>query len=341
MAQQIAATVDSLVASTMRKHIKEVYDQTFKSTPYWAYMESHGMIKPHDGGEIIQVPLEVGENTNFTTFKGYDTIATQPQDPFTVAQYGLKEANISISACRREEVINRGPQKIFDLVDGKIQNLKKTAAKKFDQMALSSLGLPDPRWGDYPLLGLPALVGNATTDLANGLTGSNSVGGIDTQDASNSWWQSTVTDLAGAELSYSTLMQRIEDVREFGDADLIVSDSATYVAWKSALLAQQRYANSDTMAKLGFSGIDFEGLTWITDPYIDTNTLYILDTSKITTYLASFMEQDGWRVPVNQHARYLHFYTAGETTISDRRSQTKFTNFTVPETFVKTIAVTP
>jgi len=105
MAHTLSETVDSLVASTLKKYKPGFVDQVvndhillrllggrdlapmvFKSRPLKMGEMGPG-IKMEDGGRKIHFSLKTKQNSTFAAYSGHDTLNITPQQPFDVAEY--------------------------------------------------------------------------------------------------------------------------------------------------------------------------------------------------------------------------------------------------------------
>lgn len=76
------------------------------------------------GGDIITASLEYATNGTVGFYSDTETIATSRSDVFDRAEFSWKEVAGTVLQSELEDAINQGSAKKFDLLDGKLKNLK-------------------------------------------------------------------------------------------------------------------------------------------------------------------------------------------------------------------------
>ena len=82
--------------------------------------------KSIDGGDVITASLEYATNGTVAWYSDLETISTTRQDVFDRAEYSWKEIAGTVAHSELEAAINQGGAKKFDLLDGKLKNLRNS-----------------------------------------------------------------------------------------------------------------------------------------------------------------------------------------------------------------------
>src|SRR5262252_4213315 len=98
---------------------------------YWLFeMFSKGQgFKSFDGGTSINGAIDYALNTTVSSYTDTDTISTTRIDVFDEYQYAWKEYAGNVVMSYLEEAKNQGSGRKFDLLEGKLENLRMTLQK--------------------------------------------------------------------------------------------------------------------------------------------------------------------------------------------------------------------
>lgn len=319
---------DSLLSTTLRNYSSKLTDVVFSKRPLLNWLKTGDRIKNKDGGAAIVVPIIYGLNDTVSSYYQYDTIATTPQDGVKAAQYDWAQMAASIAIHGLEEAQNAGAEQIIDLLDTKRMQAEESMAEKLDYMFFqdgSNNSGKDP-------LGLAAIV--SATDTAYG---SAQLGGIAASstttrgDASSfNYWQSTVTNVAGA-LTIGTLSNLYNTVSQGTNdfPDLSLTTQTQFQNYEGLLQPQLRFSNP-SQADAGFQNLLYKGSTIFWDVYAPSGTWFMLNSKYITLYTlkGKWMTTTDFYRPPNQDARFAQILSYFQLTTNCRFKHGKLTGLT-------------
>jgi len=304
---------DDIVTTTLRNRTGKLADNATKTTALLDRLKKKGKVKNAAGGRTIVQELEAALNPNGGWYAGYDTLNTNPFEPFTAAEYDWKQAYVPVVWSGLEKLKNMGEHEVIDLVASRIRNGEKSLNDLVAQAVYSN----GTGFGGKQLHGLGLLV------VAAPSTGT--VGGIDR--AANTFWRNQTetvdfdaliniaTDNPSPFLSAINSLA-IKTTRGTDRPDLYIADSVGYTRYLESLQPIQRIQSTD-LAGAGFTALKYYGVGSSADFVLDngyapTKTVHALNTNFI--YLRphpdrNFVPFGGDRVPVNQDAtvRFLGF----------------------------------
>lgn len=95
---------------------------------YWLLntLKKGESFKGIDGGDLITASLEYALNGTVGFYSDTETISTQRSEVFDRAEYAWKEVAGTVLQSDLEDAIVQGSAKKFDLLDGKLKNLRNT-----------------------------------------------------------------------------------------------------------------------------------------------------------------------------------------------------------------------
>lgn len=308
-----------LVATTFRKHRKEVIDNVSKNNALVNRIVMKKMKRTEDGGLSIAIPIDYAENGTYQRYSGYDTLNVGQSNVISAAEYQWRQIAINVVASGRELRINSGGSRIVNLVESRIENAKRTFKNNFSADVYSDGTLPNQ------INGLQALVSD---------TGTGVVGGID----SSVWtfWQNKVQSAAapmqggGAITPSATTMESLmlplwlSLVRGDDQPDLIVADNNFYTFFEESQTSIKRYTNTDT-ANAGFMSLKYKRADVIFDggSGIPANHMYFLNTDYLglSVHRDADLEVIEEMHPYNQDAAVIPILWMGNLTLSNRALQ--------------------
>jgi len=317
---------DSLLSTTLRNYVPKLENNIFSKRPLLNWLKSGDRIKQRDGGVAITVPIIYGLNDTVSSYTGYDTLATTPQDGIRAAQYDWAQFAGSIAISGLEEAENSGSEQIIDLLDAKRMQTEESMAEKLDYMFFGDGSANNGK----DMLGLKAIVSKT-----NSAYGSANLGGIDsassTTDGAGStfnYWQSQ-GDSTSAALSLSSLSAIYNSCsRGTNDfPDLGVTTQSLFQSYEALLQPQLRFSNPG-QADAGFQNLLYKGTTLFWDYYTPTGYWYFLNSKYLTlnTLKGKWMQTTDFVKPPNQDARFAQILCYGQLTTSCRFKHGVLTN---------------
>ena len=253
----MALTYKDLVATTLKKVEKTLFDNIFKAYPLVEKLISKGQVKEFDGGEKVFVPIEYGTNSTVAWIGKHGTISTDPQEIITAAEDDWRFLAGTVVINDPEAVMNRGESQIIDLVKSKLRNLDKSMRKQL------SSNLHTAQSGDA-INGLPDIL--STTSTLHGVA-----------VADFSGWAAYVNDSAEAltiadmSIAYNTVSDGADHV------DLIDSSQVLYQKYESLLTPQLRFSDTRT-ADAGFENLKYHNAILVLDKDAASDRMYFLTT---------------------------------------------------------------
>jgi len=247
------ANYGDILATTIQKLAPTMVDALSNNNAALYKMKQRKNVKPFDGGPKIVQSLDYAENSTYTRYSGYEQIDTSASQTFTAAEYAIKQVAVTVTMSGLEMIKSAGKSQVFDLMDARIENAKRTFENNFSTDIYSD----GTASGGKQVGGLQLLIADDPT------TGT--VGGINR--ASHTWWRASkyagVAD-GGAAVSSTNIqeyMRKLWLLISTGNdkPDLIVADNTYFEYFEGSLTAIQRIqSESNEMAKAGFDAYEFK-----------------------------------------------------------------------------------
>lgn len=307
---------DKLIATTLEKYIPRFEDNIFTSKPFLFALTSFGNVETLDGGTKIVQPLMYSQLGNQGSYAGADTFLTDEDDGFTAAEFDWKQYYGMIKLKNIDLAKNSGSPAVLRIVENEVKRAEMSISESLDEMFILSDG-----------------TGNASKDfsgLANLVSATASVGGIDPTAGGNSWWQSSVTASVGAITNFNEVRTKYLAVSEGNDFPTNIFTTETlYAHFDSFFTANQRFMDP-TMANQGFETIMFHGAPISFDRNVPSGYVYLLNFKYFTLYKLGgvWFKMSDWLEPVNQDVRLKKILLYGQLAISNRKRQGLLTGVT-------------
>lgn len=251
------AEISQLLASTISKREKRIWDQITLSNLLLYLMQTKGRVTATASGNDIRVALLLDEE-DFAWYEGMDPLARSPKGVMDEAIYDPARAAASITIPGDQLDKNRGDRtRIVNLLKTRTDNAINTAKSKITAALYDDGTTPK----SFP--GLGAFV---TETPAVGV-----VGGIDAATVAPWRNQVEVVDLTGLDLSVEddakTAFRRLRTgmnklqrkcTRGTEKPDVITLDADTFDVYEGGLQDNQRYASAK-MAEVGFETLRHKG----------------------------------------------------------------------------------
>ena len=307
---------NSLVSSTLDKFMKEkITSSVIGNNALLKAMQNKGKIVHETGGKNFQENIAYASNSTVQFQNPTDLLNTTPQDEFSSAIFAQKMLTGTDQISEKELLQNAGDSRIFNLLEGKRQNLMDSLRNQLGT-ALFSDGTGS---GGQTIGGLQLLVADDPT------TGT--VGGIDR--TTNTFWRNQVYDFstsAGGNASATNIQAGMNSlylscqVQEGSFPDLILADNNYYTFFENSLQQIQRITNTGE-GKLGFEQLAYKSSAVVFDPNCPANHMYFLNTDYIKFQHLNnplFTKGETQR-PINQLYYITPVYLYGNLTISSAR----------------------
>ena len=266
---------NSILTTTIESRTRAMADNVTNNNALLARLKQRDRKKTVSGGSKILQELQYQGNSSSGWYSGYDTLNVAPTDVLTAAEFSIKEAYCLVTISGLEQAQNAGKEKMFDLMEARIENAEATlqnliAAGVYSDGTASS---------GKQIGGLQYLVATAP---ATGV-----VGGINR--ATYAYWRnlskSSAADFGAAKTSANILGQygRVFNalVRGTDSPDLLVADSNDYGRLTDAFTDRQ-IMSDPKMSEAGFVTMKYRGADVVLDGGIGgacpADTTYFLNS---------------------------------------------------------------
>ncbi len=302
---------DALLSTTLANYRDQLTDNVVTARPLTYFLSDKGRIRMLDGGTKIVEPLIYGQNSTVSSYSGYDPISLTPQAGMSAAEYDWKQYAASIAISGIEEAKNNGEQEIINLLEAKIMQAEESLREGFNQMFFADgTGNTNKDWNG----------------LGNLVESGNTVGGIDSSDALNTWWRSYENNTAGA-LTLAQMATAYNTVSVGNDhPDMVLTTQTLFEKYEALLQPQLRYTDTKT-ADAGFQNLLFKAAPVVYDTHCAAGVMYFLNSKYITLvgHSGKWFSQTEFVRPENLDARYALIMCYGNLTVRNRAKQGKLT----------------
>jgi len=309
--------ISELVASTAYNRRKEIADGVTGHNAVFYMLDKKKRITVGDfsGSSLLEPITYSGLNsTDDATlhdagfFNGYASFdPTLGVDTLTASEWTAKELGAVINTSNRESWQNAGEERVIDIVEAKVMNMKK----ELEELTATSTYSDGTAYSGDEFDGIPTIVSSTP---AVGTTG-----GINR--ATNTWWQNQYNGVAG--IDDTTIVGLMDDMhldtmRGNESVDFIVAGKNMYRHYQDALHNDRRITTAE-LGDSGFKTLEYTGIPVIYDSKCDTNSMFFLNSNTL-----KFRYPKGWwfRVEKAQQVpgatyKYVPCYVAGNFTCSD------------------------
>lgn len=235
-----------LITTTLKNRTRKLADNVTRNNAILKELSKRSLgFMPFDGGRTIDQEISYANNTNATWYAGYETVAINPQETFSMAEYDMKMLAVAVSISGEEQLKNSGSERSINLIASRIQNAEQT----MDNVVAGAMYSDGTGSGGKEIGGLRLLVADTPT---------NQVGGI-----SRSAWPfwANMSDAgtftaAGIQVTMNTLWNKL--VRGNDRPRIILADNTAYGVYQASLQTIQRVMDPD-WASAGFTQLAYNG----------------------------------------------------------------------------------
>jgi hypothetical protein len=242
-------TVSQLVTTTINNYHSQFADNVANSNAVTALLRRGNRIRMVDGGKLVSTPLTYAEET-FAWYSGTDLLSRALKETISEADFAPANAVASITLDGPTLAMNKGRERILNLLEGKMDNAQVTMSNNITKAIYSDGTTPKS------FAGLLAMITAAGTGVVGGIDGS-----------TWTFWKNqiqTVTRTGGPPtvLGYPALQAGmnalwLKQIRGAEKPDLILADGETYSTYEGGLQANQRYADA-VLGSLGFETVKYK-----------------------------------------------------------------------------------
>lgn len=304
------ATPTESVTATLRGFSKEIADSVTEHNAALTWLSKADSVEDYDGGTSIDEQISYDNNPNGGSFNGYDVLSMNAADVHTYASYDPKEYYKAVMISGREEGINSGRSRIFNLWKEKINNAMASMANDISTDIVGD-GTGN---GSKAITGLQAAI---PTDPTTG-----TYGGLNAADLT--WWRSQLVDTA-ATITTSTITLAMNQLyirckRGNRTPRLILCGDEFYAIYEATLMNLQRFT-TENKAKYGFPALAYKDADVVSDANISDYRAFFINLKgmKWRPHKDYNMVPMDERHPVNQNAKGTYLYWMGNLTTKVRR----------------------
>ena len=254
-------------------HVKSAYipilvDNIFTGVPLLTKLMSKNKVML-DSGQNIRVPILYGMKKG-DAFSGLDRFDINPVKTRQSAQWEWKSFYTNVTIIGEEVMKIEGTEKIIPLVENEI---KEAEMKMKDMLGGVDIGVLGDGTGSSSkaIDGLNiAISASAYGDITPSDLGSNST---------NKIWESTV-DATGGAVTLSKIKGYMGNCTYGTECpDLGITTQDVYDSLWGQLQPSQRFLNpASALAKIGFKGIEIDGMQILVDRHVPTGYFYGVNT---------------------------------------------------------------
>jgi hypothetical protein len=314
---------DTELSLTLHNRRAEVVDNIFTGTPFLNALREHGGVNSESGGLQLVEPLLMSKNTTAGSFSGFDILDTTPQnnETSTIDEWRLLYVTISISA--EEEAKNKGPGRLINLTNQKIDDATMTLR---DLLNIQLIGA-QPAAGSKDMASISEII-----DEAPGADPPRtaSIGGIGN---ANTWWRNQAT--AGGAFTVADMNTMWNDCSDGVDPPtFIFTDQTRFEYYENSQVGQIRYSNTRS-ADAGFENLLYKTAPIYWDAQINSTNadeMYFINTKYLKLYIHNEMDfkTTDFIEPDNQAAKTAKILFMGALKSNNRRRLGTLHGITAP-----------
>lgn len=242
----VPGNIGDLVTTTLRNRTRKLADNVTRNNAILRELSKRSLgFLPFDGGRTIDQEINYANNSNATWYSGYETVAINPQETFSMAEFDMKLLAVAVSVSGEEQLKNSGAERSINLVASRIMNAEQT----MDNVVAGSMYSDGTGSGGKEIGGLRLLVADTPT---------NTVGGI-----SRSTWPFWANIAANGTFTANGIQASMDDLwvqlqRGNDGTRIILTDNTAYSKYMQSMQAIQRVTDPD-WASAGFKNLAYMG----------------------------------------------------------------------------------
>lgn len=299
----------------------DIYFQTSFLLNY-LMKQKKGIWERPPGGEHIRIPLEYdGQEAGFYV-KG-DTISSDDRTSINAARFDWKHAYGNATIYRIDELQNSGDYAAIKLTEQRVAGAQKSITKVLADSIYDDAGGASSR-----LTGFRACC-NETVGTAYGNIEEED---LVANDGTYPWEGKRKTDSEGIALDVIRTLCSDAHVRDGqgGNPDLVVTTLTLYNVVLSIIQLQQRFTTSGgETAKVGFTGIEFEGKSLFPDDFCPSGYAFAINSNFVgfAIHPDGYFMRSPWRViPDSPEDKTMKIYWDGNLVVSNRKAHKAHSN---------------
>jgi len=308
----MSSSGDVVLTTSLADYRKTLVDNVYNDVPVLRVLNEAGRKRMVDGGISIVEHVVSQKQTDGGFYLGNDPLNATQGENTMLGEFRWQNLYEPIQITRDEERQNSGAEhKLLDLVGTKIQLSEMAIKDRLGQGLVTTVADANN------LIDLSLLVNTGTLGTI--------AGGTDT------FWQSTVT-ASGAFASQGltdmqTLYYAISSSSVMDNPTHIITTRTVFQRYEQTRLPLERIQNTQT-ASAGFVNLTFKGVPIIWDQYVDSGTLYMMNSNYWNLVVDSQTDfaTTPFISPTNQTVKVAYILWRGNQTTNNRRRHGKLTN---------------
>lgn len=290
---------------TWEKTKKGTRDNIFGDNALYVQLQEKGNIErvPCDGNSFTE-GIELGRNTTVKSFSYFDRFDTHTDEIITTATHTYRNVGGTISVSNQDLWENRGPAKVDNLVNKKLNNLTKSIKYQLQNMMWQVTTGNNGK----DLDGVPKILAYAPS--------SGSYAGI--SRALNSTWRTTSTDCGSYGTYLKPKMENVYNAVSWHNSrpTLMIASEIGWDRYHATLIGMQQAQmyhdySSKKLVSMGFPGLSYKGTFFTFDKDLATGvpitgeSIYYINADALKLMVDSEVEfmQRGWENSHNQLAK--------------------------------------
>ena len=98
-------SIGDLITTTLRNRTRKLADNVSRNNAVLRQLSKSSLgFLPFDGGRVIDQEISYANNSNATWYSGYETVAINPQETFSMAEFDMKLLAVAVSVDRKSVV---------------------------------------------------------------------------------------------------------------------------------------------------------------------------------------------------------------------------------------------
>ena len=292
--------------------VNDLYTETSFFLDYFLKMKE-GLWDNHQGGKRIGIPLRFDDNSGGFFVRG-DALNSTKTNTLTEVTLDWKYASGNATVYQIDSWENKGIEQKINLLTHELEGAQITLNKILANSVWEGLEA-DP----YNLTGFNAITDTTATQNYAGYSSND----IESRDGTKVWTGLGSSDTTQLALS---AIRTIRTAAAFGDGkmqepDLIGTTETNYNTIKTILDASQILKEGVKTARIGFSGVHFEGCDIYPDRFCPASNLYAFNSKHVGFTVNVLWKRSKWQIIANSpDDKTMKIMFGGNLTCDNRRA---------------------
>ncbi len=311
--------ISELIASTAYNRRTEIADAvTANNTVFYMLNKKKRITEGDFSGSSLLEPItysglnktDDGTLHDAGFFNGYAAFdPTLGAETLTASEWTAKELGAVINTSNRESWQNAGEERVIDIVESKVENMKL----ELQELVSTSTWSDGTAFGGDEFDSIPTIISpTPAVGITGGLNRASDLGG---------GWRNQYLD--GGAVDSTTIVGLMDEMdlltrRGAESVDMIVCGKTMFRAYQDSLHNQRRITTAE-LGDSGFKTLEYTGIPVMYDAKCDDDDMYFINTKTFKFRYPKgwwFKVEKGQQVPGATY-KYVPCYVAGNFTCSD------------------------